>query len=73
MKSNFQSLYVEEEKLLSEFGRVKEALVANCMDDDTFDAAKQTCLVLGGKLSEVRNDMQSMLINKIYLKDESSS
>ena len=24
------------------------------MDDDTFDACKQTCLVLGGKLSDVR-------------------
>jgi len=24
------------------------------MDDDTFDAAKQTCFVLGGKLSDVR-------------------
>merc|ERR1711963_903914 len=47
-------LYVEEEHLLGEFGRVKAALVANCMDDDTFDAAKQTCFVLGGKLSDVR-------------------
>lgn len=46
---------MEEEQLLGEFGRVKAALLANCMDDDTFEAAKETCLVLGGKLSEVRN------------------
>ena len=46
---------MEEEQLLGEFGRVKAALLANCMDDDTFEAAKETCMVLGGKLSEVRN------------------
>ena len=40
--------------MLGEFARVKAALLANSMDDDTFDAAKETCLVLGGKLSEVR-------------------
>ena len=55
MTSNcFQLMYVEEEQLLGEFARVKAALLANSMDDDTFDAAKETCLVLGGKLSEVR-------------------
>ena len=48
-------LYCEEEQLLGEFGRVKAALLANCMDDDTFEAAKETCMVLGGKLSEVRH------------------
>ena len=40
--------------MLGEFARVKAALLANSMDDDTFDAAKETCLVLGGKLAEVR-------------------
>merc|ERR1712045_789415 len=48
-------MYVEEEQLLEEFARVKAALLANSMDDDTFDAAKETCLVLGGKLSDVRS------------------
>merc|ERR1711874_24213 len=48
-------LYVEEDQLLEEFARVKAALLANSMDDDTFDAAKETCLVLGGKLSDVRS------------------
>jgi len=51
----FQLLYVEEDQLLGEFARVKAALLANSMDDDTFDAAKETCLVLGGKLSDVRS------------------
>merc|ERR1711874_33697 len=47
-------MYVEEEQLLGEFARVKAALLANSMDDHTFNAAKETCLVLGGKLAEVR-------------------
>merc|ERR1711915_903246 len=48
-------LYVEEEQLLGEFTKVKEALVKNSMDEETFEAAKETCMVLGLKLGDVRN------------------
>merc|ERR1711970_305225 len=48
-------LYVEEEQLLGEFSKVKQALLTNSMDEETFEAAKETCLVLGGKLTDVRN------------------
>jgi len=48
-------LYVEEEQVMGEFGKVKQVLINNAMDDETFEAAKETCMVLGGKLGEVRN------------------
>jgi len=48
-------LYVEEDQLLEEFGKVKQILIKNSMDEETFEAAKETCLVLGGKLGDVRN------------------
>jgi len=48
-------LYVEEEQLLGEFSKVKQALIINSMDEEMFEAAKETCLVLGGKLTDVRN------------------
>merc|ERR1711915_958339 len=38
-----------------EFTKVKEALVKNSMDEETFEAAKETCMVLGLKLGDVRN------------------
>merc|ERR1711915_216144 len=34
-------LYVEEEQLLGEFTKVKEALVKNSIDEETFEAAKR--------------------------------
>merc|ERR1719431_2241682 len=49
-------LYVEEEQLLGEFSKVKQALIINSMDEETFEAAKDTCLVLGGKLTDVRTN-----------------
>eukprot|EP00092_Neocalanus_flemingeri_P023379 GFUD01025348.1.p1 GENE.GFUD01025348.1~~GFUD01025348.1.p1 ORF type:complete len:1584 (+),score=477.54 GFUD01025348.1:160-4911(+) len=48
-------LYVEEDQILDEFNNVKGSLVANSMDDETFEAARKTCLVLGGKLGDIRN------------------
>jgi len=48
-------LYVEEDQLLEEFSKVKQVLIKNSMDEETFEAAKETCLVLGGKLGDVRN------------------
>merc|ERR1711872_211898 len=66
-------LYVEEEQILSEFKKVKEALVKNSLDDDTFEATRETCLVLGEKLGNIRrrqtrcysdtNDLE-LVINK---------
>merc|ERR1712227_180935 len=47
-------LYVEEEQILDEFTKVKQCLATNHMDDDTFEAARETCLVLGGKLGGIR-------------------
>merc|ERR1712147_306705 len=48
-------LYVEEERLLGEFKKVKNALITASMDDEYFEATKDTCVFLGGKLTEVRN------------------
>jgi len=48
-------LYVEEERLLDEFKKVKDALITASMDDEYFEATKDTCVFLGGKLTEVRN------------------
>ena len=48
-------LYVEEDQILGEFNKVKEGLVTNSMDDETFEATRETCLVLGGKLGNIRN------------------
>lgn len=48
-------LYVEEEQLLGEFGNVKAALLGSPgMDDEMFEATRETCVVLGGKLTDVR-------------------
>merc|ERR1712001_772400 len=48
-------LYVEEERLLGEFKKVKDALITASMDHEYFEATKDTCVFLGGKLTEVRN------------------
>merc|ERR1711981_1332406 len=48
-------LYVEEERLLGEFKKVKDALITASMDDEYFEATKDTCVFLGGKLTEARN------------------
>merc|ERR1712088_183703 len=48
-------LYVEEERLLGEFKKVKDALITASMDDEYFEATKDTCVFLGGKLTEGRN------------------
>ena len=39
-------LYVEEEQILTEFTRLKEALLTNSLDDETFEAKRETCLGL---------------------------
>merc|ERR1719195_1431044 len=49
-----KQLYVEEEQILEEFTKVKQCLATSNMDDDTFEAARDTCLVLGGKLGAIR-------------------
>ena len=54
MQISFQQLYVEEEQILEEFNKVKECLSTNHMDEDEFEAARETCLVLGGKLGAIR-------------------
>ena len=38
-----------------EFRKVKDCLQDFSMDEDTFEAARETCLVLGGKLGSIRN------------------
>eukprot|EP00092_Neocalanus_flemingeri_P010785 GFUD01011614.1.p1 GENE.GFUD01011614.1~~GFUD01011614.1.p1 ORF type:complete len:1750 (+),score=541.73 GFUD01011614.1:94-5343(+) len=48
-------LYVEEDQVMGEFSKVKQILITNSMDDETFEAAKETCMVLGGKLGDVRH------------------
>ena len=45
---------MEEEQILDEFTKVKQCLQNTSMDDDTFEAARETCLVLGGKLGGIR-------------------
>lgn len=45
---------MEEEQILEEFTKVKQCLATSNMDDDTFEAARDTCLVLGGKLGAIR-------------------
>ena len=35
--------------------QVKDALITASMDDEYFEATKDTCVFLGGKLTEVRN------------------
>merc|ERR1712025_930189 len=47
--------YMEEEQILNEFNKMKKELVVATMDDEYFEATKETCVVLGGKLSEIRN------------------
>ena len=54
VRNSFQQLYVEEEQILEEFTKVKECLSTNHMDEDEFEAARETCLVLGGKLGAIR-------------------
>merc|ERR1711970_1362419 len=49
-------LYLEEERILEEFNKVKQGLKTSSMDDDTFEATRETCMVLGGKLMEVRSN-----------------
>ena len=45
---------MEEEQILEEFTKVKECQSTNHMDEDEFEAARETCLVLGGKLGAIR-------------------
>ena len=45
-------LFLEEERILEEFKNVKLSLKEMGMDEEEFDAARETCMVLGGKLME---------------------
>lgn len=54
-QSSSQLLYAEEYQILAEFTTVKECLESTGLDEDTFEAARETCLVLGGKLGSIRN------------------
>lgn len=47
-------LFLEEESILEEFKRVKLQLKEKSMDEEEFDAARETCMVLGGKLMDIR-------------------
>ena len=48
-------LYAEEHQILAEFSQVKDCLQTTGLDEETFEAARETCLVLGGKLGSIRN------------------
>ena len=45
---------MEEERILEEFNKVKQGLKTSSMDDDTFEATRETCMFLGGKLMDIR-------------------
>ena len=47
---------MEEERILEEFKKVKLQMKENSsmMDDEEFDATRETCMVLGGKLMDTR-------------------
>merc|ERR1711936_1221389 len=48
-------LYLEEERILGEFNKVKQYLKTSSMNDDEFDATRETCVLLGGKLMDIRS------------------
>merc|ERR1712106_770404 len=48
-------LYLDEERILEEFNKVKQGLKTSSTDDDTFEATRETCMFLGGKLMDIRN------------------
>ena len=54
---------MEEEQILEEFTKVKECLSTNHMDEDEFEAARETCLVLGGKLGAIRRKQDRKLFS----------
>ena len=47
-------LFLEEERILEEFKKVKLQLKEMSMDEEEFDAARETCMMLGGKLMDIR-------------------
>ena len=51
---------MEEERILDEFKKVKLQLKEKSamMDDEEFDATRETCMVLGGKLMDTRSKQQ---------------
>ena len=51
-----QVLFCEEERILDEFKKVKLQLKekSSMMDEEEFDATRETCMMLGGKLMETR-------------------
>ena len=49
-----QVLFLEEERILEEFKKVKLKLKEMSMDEEEFDAARETCMILGGKLMDIR-------------------
>ena len=66
---------MEEERILDEFKKVKLQLKekSHVMDEEEFDATRETCMVLGGKLMETRakqnrcysdNEDLEMVINR---------
>ena len=55
----FQVLYLDEERILEEFNKVKQGLKTSSMDDDTFEATRETCMFLGGKLMDIRHQKQA--------------
>lgn len=45
---------MEEESILEEFKNVKLQLKEKSMDEEEFDATRETCMLLGGKLMDIR-------------------
>ena len=68
-----QVLFCEEERILEEFKKVKLQLKEKSMDEEEFDATRETCMLLGGKLMDIRakqhrcysdNEDLEIIINK---------
>ena len=58
---------------MEEFTKVKQCLATSNMDDDTFEAARDTCLVLGGKLGAIRLLAGASLLKAILSSSVSQS
>jgi len=63
-------LFVDEDHILSEFDAVKKALSHTSMDEESFDATKETCIILGNTLKEIKQQ-QNICFKKIKDLEES--
>jgi len=60
-------LFVEEEQILSAFNEVKEELKNSTMDEEDYEATKETCLFLGMKLQGVRSEQKNCYLENMNL------